>query len=184
MITIRKTTPVDLETILQVELAAFKNDRSIKKLVTDLLKDPSAEPRVSLLAYDGDKAVGHILFTRAKILAGLGFCSLKGGYHILAPLAVIPEYQKQGVGGLLIKEGLRILMEMGTERCFVLGHKDYYPRHGFIPNAIAAGWPAPYPIPEENHDAWMWQDLVENPSDTKGRVICAEAMLRKEYWRE
>lgn len=184
MITIRKTTPKDIETILEVELLAFKGDSSIKTLVTELLDDSSAEPIVSLLAYDDKKPVGHILFTKAKIKTGSGFCCLKDGAHILAPLAVIPEYQNKGIGGKLIEEGLCALKEMGTQRCFVLGHKEYYPRFGFIPNAVKAGWPAPYPIPEKNHDAWMWQDLTDDPCDEKGQVICANAMMQKRYWRE
>jgi len=184
MITLRKTVPKDLETILEVELLAFKGDRSIKTLVTELLVDPSAEPIISLLAYDDEKPVGHILFSKAKIKSGWGFCSLKPGSYILAPLAVIPEAQKQGIGGMLIKEGLCALRKIGAERCFVLGHKEYYPRFGFIPNAIKAGFPAPYPIPEKNHDAWMWQDLTDDPCDEKGQIICANALMRKKYWRE
>ncbi|MEA2077547.1 MAG: N-acetyltransferase [Candidatus Marinimicrobia bacterium] len=184
MIKILKTTPQDHDTILKIELAAFDQDPEIKTLITDLLNDPTAKPIVSLLAYDGDKAVGHILFTKAKIKPGLGICSLKPGGHILAPMAVIPEYQKQGIGGKLIKEGLRILKDMGVERCFVLGHPAYYPHYGFIPDAGKFGLPAPYPIPEKDKDAWMVQDLAENSSKLKGQIICANAMMKPEYWRE
>lgn len=56
-------------------------------------------------------------------------------FYILAPLAVVPSCQKQGVGGLLIAEGLQLLRERGAKLVFVLGHKEYYPRHGFIPGA-------------------------------------------------
>ena len=184
MITIRPTTPQDHDAILKVELAAFNQDPEIKTLVTDLLKDPTAEPIVSLLAYDDDKAIGHILFTKARIKPGLGICSLKPGGYILAPLAVIPEYQKQGFGGKLIKEGLRILKDIGAELCFVLGDPDYYPRHGFIPDARSFGFPAPYPIPEKDKEAWMIMGLVEKPTGIKGQVICANAMMKEEYWRE
>ena len=59
MINIRKTTPQDHDAILKVELAAFDQDPEIKTLVTDLFNDPTAEPIVSLLAYDGDKPVGR-----------------------------------------------------------------------------------------------------------------------------
>lgn len=184
MITIKHTGPQDFDTILSVELAAFQGDPEIKTLITDLLKDPTAEPIVSLLAYDGDKPVGHILFTKARIKPGLGICSLKPGGYILAPMAIIPDYQKQGIGGKLIKEGLRILKDMGVERCFVLGHIDYYPRHGFIPDARSFGFSTPYSIPEKDKDAWMVQDLAENSSKLKGQIICANAMMKPEYWRE
>ena len=184
MITIKPTTQQDKETILHVELEAFKGDHSIKTLVTELLDDTTAEPIVSLLAYDDEKPVGHILFTKAKIKTGWGFCNLKTGSYILAPLAVIPKAQKQGIGGMLIKEGLNVLKDMGIERCFVLGHIDYYPRYGFIPDAKKLGFPAPYPIPEENKDAWMMQELVEKPEELRGQVICANALMRKKYWKE
>lgn len=184
MIKIKQTTPKDLETILKVELAAFRDDPEINTLINDLFKDPTAEPVVSLLAYDGKKPVGHILFTKARLKPGLGICSLKPSGYILAPLAVIPEYQNRGIGGMLINEGLKILREMGVERCFVLGHKTYYPKYGFVPDAFASGWPAPFPIPDKDRDAWMWQDLSENASNLKGQIICADAMMKEEYWIE
>ncbi|RKY54535.1 MAG: N-acetyltransferase [Candidatus Neomarinimicrobiota bacterium] len=163
---------------------AFDQDPEIKTLIIDLFKDPSTEPIVSLLAYDDEKPVGHILFTKTRIKPGLGICSLKPGGHILAPMAVIPEYQKQGIGGKLIKERLRILKDKGVERCFVLGHKDYYPRYGFIPDAKKFGFPAPYPILGKDKDAWMMQDLVEKPTGIKRQVICADAMMKEKYWKE
>jgi putative acetyltransferase len=204
MIHIKHTTPKDLNTILYVELLAFDQDLEIKTIVMDLLNDPTAEPIVSLLAYDGDKPVGHILFTKARIKPGLEICpvhrslpdqrslgevgdedrSLKPGGYILAPMAIIPNYQKQGIGGKLIKEGLRILKNMGAKRCFVLGHKAYYPKYGFIPDAGKFGFPAPYPIPEKDKEAWMMMGLVEAPGGIKGQVICADAMMKEEYWKE
>ncbi|RLC29163.1 MAG: N-acetyltransferase [Deltaproteobacteria bacterium] len=184
MITIRSTTSQDHDAILKVELLAFDQDPEIKTLIIDLFKDPTTEPIVSLLAYDDEKPVGHILFTKAKIKPGLGICSLKPGGYILAPMAVIPEYQKQGIGGKLIKEGLRILKDMSVERCFVLGHPTYYPRYGFIPDAKKFGFPAPYSIPGKNKDAWMVMDLVEKPTGIKGQIICADVMMKPKYWRE
>ena len=67
--------------------------------------------------------------------------------HILAPLAVVPEYQGVGVGGELIRHGIEQLKAMGSQTVFVLGHAAYYPRHGFEPCAGDKGYPAPYPIP-------------------------------------
>ena len=45
--------------------------------------------------------------------------------HILSPLAVIPEYQKQGIGGMLIRVGIKTLIEMGSEMGFVFGRIGY-----------------------------------------------------------
>lgn len=184
MIKIKQTKPKDFETLLNVELEAFKDDPEINTLIHGIFRDPTAEPMISLLAYDRKKPVGHILFTKARLKSDSDDGSLKPGGYILAPLAVIPEYQNRGIGGMLIMEGLRILKKMGVERCFVLGHKTYYPKHGFIPDACAAGWPAPYPIPDENKDAWMWLDLCEHANTEKGRIVCADSMMKKEYWIE
>ncbi len=86
---------------------------------------------------------------------------------------------------MLIKEGLKRLKEMGSKLVFVLGHIEYYPKFGFITDAEALGFPAPYPIPVEYKDAWMIQSLGESEvSEFKGKVICADKLDKPEHWRE
>ncbi|NQU86117.1 MAG: N-acetyltransferase, partial [Mariniphaga sp.] len=129
-IQIRKTVKSDFNDIMEVEKLAFGYDKEAE-LVAQLLENKTATPILSLLAFSKNEAVGHILFTKV-MLEGNNNSPLM---HILAPLAVKPGFQKKGIGGLLIKEGLKILKEMGAEIVFVLGHMDYYPRYGFIPDA-------------------------------------------------
>ena len=125
-------------------------------LTAELLSDPTAGPAVSLLALRDGEAVGHILFTRCRIV---GAEVQRPLFYILAPLAVVPSCQKQGVGGLLIAEGLQLLRERG--------------------------FPAPYPILEKHADYWMAQALTDDGfSGPKGRVVCADALNRPEHWRE
>ena len=180
-IQIRETKSEDFNNIMIVEERAFGYVKEAQ-LTADLLKDNTAEPILSLLAFNGKEAIGHILFTRVYI----NEMDIKQPLmHILAPLAVIPEYQKQGIGGQLIKEGLRRLTELGTEMVFVLGHMDYYPKFGFIPGAQQIGFSAPYPIPSEYSNAWMVQSL--NPKGfviDKGNVICSNGLNKPEHWRE
>lgn len=177
---IRETSLKDFSDIMSVETVAFGSDEEAA-LVADLLKDTSAEPIVSLLAYDMQKPIGHILFTRAYI----GNKTNQTLAYILAPLAVTHDYQKQGVGGQLIKSGLKILKEKRVEIVFVLGHISYYPNHGFITDAKSLGFPAPFPIPKKNADAWMLQFLTSNTKSIKqGKIICADEMNKIEYWRE
>lgn len=176
---IREATVSDLDDVISVEDEAFGRE-DVTNLTRDLLNDPTAKPAVSLLAFDEARAVGHILFTAARL----------SGYDdqvtisILAPLAVVPEFQKKGIGGKLIERGLQILSEAGVDLVFVLGHPEYYPRHGFKP-AGRLGFQAPYPIPAKDADAWMVQALRPGVLDeVQGKVICADALDQPQHWRE
>jgi putative acetyltransferase len=176
---IREASASDLSDVLCVESEAFGRDEEAR-LVRELLADPSAKPVLSLLAYKHNRAVGHILFTRAQLADSEETLSSV----ILAPLAVVPGVQKQGIGGQLIHQGLKHLNEAGTDLVFVLGHPEYYPRYGFEP-AGRLGFEAPYPIPDKHANAWMVQALRPGLiGSVSGRVLCADAMNKPEYWRE
>lgn len=180
-IKIIKTDDRHFEDIIEVEKKAFGHDKEAE-LTAGLLKDPTGTPILSLLAMHNDQAVGHILFTRAYIDDMTPDQPL---FHILAPLAVIPDYQKKGIGGLLIREGLTQLKAMGSKMVFLLGHIDYYPRHGFINDARQAGYHTIYPIPEKVKDAWMYLSLTsEDFPIKKGKVFCCDEMNQPEHWRE
>lgn len=170
-------TEADLHAVLSVERAAFAREDEAA-LVADLLQDPSAQPSLSLLAFLQDKPVGHVLFTKAV----LGGASREVPAAILAPLAVLPEFQRQGVGRALIEHGASLLAASGVQLLFVLGHPGYYTRRGFVP-AFPFGLRAPYPIvPEE---AWMVRPLVPDVLGTvTGVIACPESMAKPEYWRE
>ncbi|WP_407356386.1 GNAT family N-acetyltransferase [Methanolobus sp. WCC5] len=177
---IREANRSDFNDIMIIEKEAFPSE-DVADLVGQLLTDKSAEPVVSLLAFKDDEAVGHILFTRAAIDAEGPSPSI----YILAPLAVRPDHQRQGIGGMLITEGLKKLKEMEVEMVFVLGHEEYYPRHGFIPDSASLGFTAPFPIPEKDANAWMVQALTpEGFSKVRGTVVCADSLNRPEHWRE
>ncbi len=180
-IQITETKEEDFQNIWKVESLAFGNEKEAQ-LTADLLNDQTAEPMLSLLAFDGEQAVGHILFTRVYLNE---MDTSQPLLHILAPLAIIPEYQKKGIGGLLIKEGLKRLRAMGSELVFVLGHIEYYPKYGFISDARKLGWEAPFPIPEEVADAWMVQSLHPDGFVSKsGKILCADQLNKEEHWRE
>lgn len=179
-ILIKPTIAEDFDAIMAVEAQGFGYEKEAR-LVADLLADPTAEPRLSLLAFDGNNAVGHILFTKTTFKNRPDSPLM----HILAPLAVKPEYQRQGLGGLLIKAGLKHLQNMGSQMVFVLGHKEYYPRHGFKPHATRAGFAAPYPIPDELGEYWMYQPLVTDVTNLgQGQLQCAQTLDAPEHWRD
>lgn len=169
----------DTDDILDVEARAFGYSKEAN-LVADLLNDESAYPMLSLLARHNGKAVGHILFTRATFNGEPDSPMM----HLLAPLAVVPEYQGVGIGGLLIQRGIEHLKAAGGKAVFVLGHETYYPRHGFEPCAGDKGYPAPYPIPEEHKACWMLLRLSSQPLQRTGQIQCARALMKPEHWRE
>ena len=144
------------------------------------MEDPSAQPLLSLVATADDEIVGHILFTSAQLKHTQRMVIAA----LLAPLAVIPKYQNQGVGGRLIEEGLKQSKATGIELVFVLGNPGYYPKYGFSPAGIK-GFDAPYPIPPEDSSAWMVKELhpgiIESVS---GQVKCADALNDPKHWQE
>ncbi|MGL4697780.1 GNAT family N-acetyltransferase [Enterococcus larvae] len=175
---VREANKSDRSKIYSVEEMAFGEiDEAV--LVEKLVADPTSQPTVSLLAFDDDEAVGHILFTKG----GLTSAGEELSIMILGPLAVIPDYQKRGIGGQLIEEGLHRLREAKTDLVFVLGHIEYYPRHGFKP-ALPLGFLPPYPTKKGLEDAWMVLDLSKEGKLDRysGQVQCAEAFMLPEYW--
>ena len=175
---IREALDTDLQDVLAVERAAFGQEEEAE-LVRALLRDPSARPLYSLLAFQGDQAVGHILFTAAT----LAETRQQMAAMILAPLAVVPSHQKQGVGAALMVRGLELLDVSGVELVFVLGHTGYYSRFGFA-SAGRLGFAPPHPVPEKYADAWMVRALRPGLiGAVNGTVICAEALNKREYWR-
>jgi len=175
---IRETTDADLKDILFVEREAFNSNKEAD-LTEDLLADSSAKPLLSLIAYIEDQPAGHILFTKAQLSN-----TPKVAVSFLAPLAVVPKFQRRGIGGNLIKKGLELLSKANVDLVFVIGHPAYYPRHGFTP-ASKLGFQATYPIPEEDADAWMVQALRPDIiGSVSGRVVCCDALNKPELWRK
>ena len=117
--------------------AAFAGDGEAE-LVVRLHADGLV--RLSLVALDpAGRVVGHVLFTALAVqVDGRAVDAL-----CLAPVSVLPSWQRRGVGSRLIRAGLARLAEAGFEAVVVLGHADYYPRFGFDA-ALAAKLSAPF----------------------------------------
>jgi putative acetyltransferase len=178
MLEIREAAERDLDRVVSVVSQAFGSELEAQ-LVRDLLTDDSAKPHLSLLASLDERVVGHILFTAARLEGNSPV-----GLSLLAPLSVIPEAQGTGIGSRLTGHGLELLAKSGTELVFVLGYPGYYRRFGFKPAGLF-GLDAPYPIAEKNADGWMVQELCPGAIDkTSGRILCAEALDKPEFWSE
>src|SRR5262249_30750660 len=89
----------------------------------------AANPQISLVAALDDQIVGHIFFSPVSVESRDSAFEALG----LAPMAVLPEYQRGGIGSRLIREGLEASQRLGHALVFVVGHSEYYPRFGFKP---------------------------------------------------
>lgn len=90
---------------------------------------PTFDPRFSVTAWEGETLVGHTLFLPATI-------RLMGGTVralVVGPVAVLPERQRRGIGGAMLRFGHGLGRAEGHELALLLGHPGYYPRHGYVP---------------------------------------------------
>ena len=153
MIEIRQENQKDYEEVYMVVKTAFEtaehSDGNEQDLVVDLRNSDSFIPELSLVAVKEDKIVGYILFTKIEI---------ENHEEIaLAPLAVLPEYQKQGIGSMLIEQGHKIAKQLGYHYSIVLGSENYYPKFGYIP-ATQYRIQAPFDVANENFMAMKLND--------------------------
>lgn len=136
-LTIREEVPADASAIHEVNVAAFETEAEAK--LVDALRAAGAL-QLSLVAELDGRIVGHIAFSPVTVTEDRRSVDGVG----LAPMAVLPAHQRTGIGGRLVAEGLRRLREAGHPFCVVLGHADYYPRHGFVrASAFGIRWEKP-----------------------------------------
>ena len=141
MLEIRAEEAADVDAIRQVNLEAF-GQHAEADLVEALRA--AGKSSVSLVALQDGRVVGHILFSPVSIdcegrhLAAVG----------LAPMAVLPQKQRQGVGSELVRHGLDACRRASHAIVVVLGHPEYYPRFGFVP-ASRFSVTCEYDVPDE-----------------------------------
>jgi putative acetyltransferase len=115
----------------------------------------AGHPAISLVAVDGSRIVGHILFTPVAIDSPGTPIPAFG----LAPMAVLPERQRQGIGSQLVVAGLRECADAGCEVVVVVGHPQFYPRFGFRRGSLY-GLRSEFDVPD---DVFMVAELTRAP---------------------
>lgn len=136
MLTIRPEQPDDVTAVHLINEKAFGQPAEAN--LVDRLR-PACPNAFSLVALSDGRVVGHILFTPVNIQTAKGEIRGMG----LAPMAVVPERQRQGVGSQLVEAGLKVLRQQACPFVIVLGHPEYYSRFGFVPasrHGLACQW--------------------------------------------
>jgi predicted N-acetyltransferase YhbS len=135
MINIRHETIADYAAIARVNARAFSDDPKVGLIPTLHRQRTRFDPELSLVAEQDGRIIGHVLFSPQTIrLLGQDVEVVN-----LSPLAVDPDFQRQGIGGMLVREGHRVAKAKGYPLSFLVGHPPYYPRFGYLPNAYS-GW--------------------------------------------
>jgi putative acetyltransferase len=129
MIVVRTENLEDRKSVRRVNELAFEQPNEAD--LVDAFR-ANARPYVSLVAVIDEQVVGHIFFSPVSIESENSAFTAMG----LAPMAVLPEYQNQGIGSQLVREGLKECERLGEDIVVVLGHPNYYPRFGFGPASL------------------------------------------------
>jgi putative acetyltransferase len=158
-VTIRPETAADLDAIRHVNCLAFGQED--EAWLVRVLRD-GGYLRLSLVAEKDGQVVGHILFNDLSIITEAGIVPALA----LAPMAVLPECQRQGIGSALVRKGLEECRRQGHKIVVVVGHSHFYPRFGFS-SKLASALASPF----GGGDSWMAVELVPGAlNGVAGRV--------------
>jgi putative acetyltransferase len=174
---IRLTQETDLDSILKVIESAFSDEENkvIMNLVQELSREVTSPSIKSLVAEVDNQVIGYVSYSPIFLKSD----SRMSGY-ILAPLAVSPENQKQGVGSNLIKSGIEMLTKDGVGVVLVYGDPAYYGRFGFkeeIGHSFVPPYTLQYPI--------GWAGLMLNDTPFPEQPIqfeCVSALSKPDLW--
>jgi putative acetyltransferase len=162
---IRTETPADYPAVYEVNQLAFDGRDAEPQLVEAARQIPGA---ISLVADVDGRVVGHILFTPIEIVTETGSIPAIS----LAPLAVHPDFQNQGIGMALTRRGLDECRAQGHKIAIVLGHTNYYPRFGFtaeLARSLACPW-------GDCGNAWMALEFIPGALEgVRGKAIFPKA---------
>ena len=126
MVAVRPEQNDDIVAVRVINEAAFSG--IAEATIVDSLRKACTDA-VSLVAVENNMVLGHIFFSMAfvagehEVTHGMG----------LAPMAILPERQRQGIGSMLVQAGIDAMRERNCPFIIVLGHPEYYPRFGFVP---------------------------------------------------
>jgi len=161
---IRAETPAHLDQVREVHRRAFDGDPRVPGLADALRAAPAPLSPLSFVATIDDRVIGHVLLSASRVDAPERLVDVL----VLSPLGVLPEHQRQGIGGRLVAHALDAADARSIPLVFLEGSPDYYGRRGFE-SASAVGFRSPsLRIPDvafqvarlSSYEPWMTGTLV------------------------
>ncbi|HWR53721.1 MAG TPA: N-acetyltransferase [Bryobacteraceae bacterium] len=144
---IRPEAPPDYPAIAALHAYAFGNRAAEAAVVALRRQSPAYDPELSLVAISDDRIAGHVLLAPCSIrLLDQDVRAVN-----LAPIAVDPERQRQGIGCALITEAHTVARAKGHAVSFLLGHAGYYSRLGYIPDAYGSSFAEVAAVPHAGY---------------------------------
>ena len=174
---IRIARETDLDSILKVIESAFSDEENkvIMNLVQELHQETTSPSIKSLVAEVDNQVIGYVSYSPIFLKSD---SSISG--YILAPLAVSPEHQKQGLGSNLIKSGIDMLTKDGVGVLMVYGDPNYYGKFGFKEEIGHSFVP-----PHQLQYPFGWTGMMLNETVMPNEQIqfkCVSALSKPELW--
>lgn len=167
---IRESRPDDSDAIESLYPQAFPEE-DLLSLVRDLSNDTVVAK--SLVGTIDTRVVGHVIFTRCGVVGNSANASLLG------PLAVMPAWQRRGIGSAIVRWGLRWLEDSDVNLVLVLGAPAFYGRFGFLPESAIV---PPFPLPPEWIAAWQSQYLFHPATPCAGKLAVPAPWRQPVLW--
>ena len=167
----------DVNAIGMLIETAFSDEENkvIMNLVEELHHETTNPSIKSLVAEVDNQVIGYVSYSPIFLKSDSGI----SGY-ILAPLAVSPEHQKQGVGSNLINAGIDMLTKDGVGVLLVYGDPAYYGRFGFneeIGHSFLPPYTLQYPF------GWTGMMLNNTPVPEQSiKFECVAALSKPDLW--
>ncbi|WP_254969360.1 GNAT family N-acetyltransferase [Cyanobium sp. CH-040] len=147
--------------------------RLIGALVGDLINGTDSQDRHCFMATQDDRIVGGIVVSRLRFESGTDA-------FLMAPVAVLPDVQRRGIGQRLIRFGLEALARQGVELVLTYGDPRFYSQVGFQPTTTAV---IPSPLPLQRPEGWLAQSLTGQAlQPIQGPSCCVAALRKPELW--
>jgi putative acetyltransferase len=174
---IRLAQETDLDSILKVIETSFSDEENkvIMNLVQELSRENTSPSIKSLVAEVDNQVIGYVSFSPIFLKSD---SSIVG--YILAPLAVSPEHQKQGIGSNLINAGIDMLTKDGARVLMVYGDPNYYGQFGFK-DEIGHSFVPPYRL----QYPFGWTGMMLNGTVVPEEPIqfeCVSALSKPDLW--